>query len=180
MTTILFKGIPRLLFILLSCFLYYLPEGVFRCLPLSFKAPIRHVRRVAVKTGMGVEQAVELTFHELKTDMEMKRTDVSRYRGDQGSDSPLSKFLGIYDMLLLVTQELHYLDIVNLARVSKSVRESVLPSHDFERRRVVFKMYTCLDGGSKKCCWTCTNQICEVMTLPSRCTRPCSNIVTGL
>lgn len=152
---------PKMLLLLLFGIIYFLPEVVFRCLPLSLKAPVRQSRRVLIKTGVGVEQNVKMKMIGLKTKLRHVKFAKKQYLGGQGQPSQLSKFLGIYDMLMLVTQELHYHDIINLARVSQSVRHSVLPEHDFDRRLKVFKIYTCRDG-PKACCWTCRVQTCSV------------------
>lgn len=67
-------------------------------------------------------------------------------------------------MLIAVAEEMHYLDIMNLSRVSKSIREVVLPAHDFDRRVDVFRRYTC-PGKEKTDCWVCDKQICAVSSL---------------
>lgn len=99
-----------------------------------------------------------------------KRRRSDRCQSSGGDESTLSNFLGIYDMLMAVTEELHYADIMNLSRVSKSMRESVLPAHDFDRRLEAFKRYTC-PGANKTHCWLCDKQICTVSipTLPWSC-----------
>ena len=155
------KTVPKGLLILLAGILYFLPEFFFRCLPLSWKAPVRIGRRHAFKAGVGVEQRAETKMSDLKTEIKNRKGTKRRYQDGEGEKSPLSEFLGIYDMLMLVTEQLHYLDMVNLSRVSKSIRESVLPAQDFDRRMTVFKMYTC-DPTAKSKCWTCPNQICFV------------------
>jgi hypothetical protein len=154
-------GIQKLCIGLVALILYYIPLVVFRCLPLNFRAPVRSVRRQVVKTGIGAGQKAEIMTMELQTEFSKKRNVVGRYQGGDGQQTPnaLSDFLGIYDMLILVTDHLHFIDVINLSRVSKSVRESVLPSQDLIRRFTVFKLYTCLPD-QKLTCWACTNQIC--------------------
>ena len=155
-------GLQRLWIGLVALILYYIPLILFRCLPLNFRAPVRSVRRHVVKTGIGAEQKAEIMMMELQTEYSKRRNVVGRYQGGDGQQTPnsLADFLGIYDMLILVTGHLHYIDVINLSRVSKSVRESVLPSQDHIRRLTVFKVYTCLPD-QKLSCWACTNQICS-------------------
>lgn len=160
---LILREIPQALILLLGFILYWLPASVFRCLPLSIKSLVRQGRRLVFKTGLGAEQKIELAMTELTAGMSINKLHPEGVQVGRGQFSLLSQFLDIYDMLLLVTQELHYLDVLNLACVSKSVRESVLPEQDLRRRLGVFKMYTCLEDSNAKCCWTCTNQICSVI-----------------
>ncbi|KAH7370966.1 hypothetical protein BKA66DRAFT_191732 [Pyrenochaeta sp. MPI-SDFR-AT-0127] len=157
---VVLRGVVRFLWLTCIAFLYYLPQLVFRCLPLSFKAPVRIGRRHVVKAALGMEQQTEMKVMKLTTDVSKMRSEKKRYRGGDGAGTPLAEFLSIYDMLILVTEQLHYIDMVNLSRVSKSVRESVLPLQDYDRRISVFKLYTC-HGSEKWRCWMCENQICK-------------------
>jgi hypothetical protein len=143
---------------------YGIPQWLFRCLPISLKSKVRLGRRYVIKSGLGIEQKCELEVTELKEAYKqnaMKR--YPQYKGGPGEQSPLSNFLGIYDMLIVVTEEMHYSDIISLSRVSKSVREAVLPAHDINRRLGTFKRYTCQDG-QKGGCWVCDKPICSVST----------------
>ena len=97
----------------------------------------------------------------LKKALKSHRRPRSRYQGGDGERSPLSDFLGVYDIFILIIEELHYLDVINLSQVSKSVRQSVLPPEDFERRLWVIECYTCRSP-SKFRCWTCSNTTCGV------------------
>jgi hypothetical protein len=154
-------AIPRMTVISLAAILWYFPEFVFRCLPLSFKSKVRFGRRYAVKSGLGIGQKAELGITELKSGYEQRKRNRSpRFQGGPGQASPLSDFLGVYDMLLTIAEDLHYSDILSLSCVSKSVREAVLPASDFDRRTELFQRYTCLD--TKSPCWMCDTQICTV------------------
>jgi hypothetical protein len=138
------------------------PQALFRCLPISTQSKVRFGRRYAVKTGLGLEQKCELGVTELKdVYKQSRRRRSARYKGGPGERSPLSDFLGTYDMLITVSEEMHYSDIMNLSRVSKSVREAVLPAHDLTRRMEIFRRYTCTDG-LKTDCWVCDKPICTV------------------
>jgi hypothetical protein len=165
----LFRGVvlnfPKILIFSVYGILWILPECMFRCLPISFKSKVRHSRRYALKTGLALEQEAELGVTELKDVYKrVQRKRAPRYQGGTGVVSPLSDFLGIYDILFAVTEEMHYSDIMNLSRVSKSVREAVLPANDIDRRVNVFKQYTC-QSGLKKNCYTCDKPICTVSSV---------------
>ncbi|CAO2655360.1 Nn.00g104240.m01.CDS01 [Neocucurbitaria sp. VM-36] len=155
--------VPRGIIIVTYCLVYDMPRYIFRCFPQSLQNPIRYGRRQAIKAGLGAEQATETQMNELTTNVKnikgVRRN--GKYVGSHGEQTPLAEFLGIYDMLMLVTEHLHYIDVANLSRVSKSVRESVLPARDFDRRMKVFKIYTC-NNPNKADCWTCKNQICSL------------------
>ncbi|KAF2825984.1 hypothetical protein CC86DRAFT_37335 [Ophiobolus disseminans] len=153
-------NIPKVLALLVVGILYYLPEIFFRCMPLSFKANVRVGRRSAFKGALGLEQKAELGAVQLKEMYKQSRkSPYVRYEDSRGEPSPLSEFLGTYDMLIAVARILHYSDIIHLSRVSKSVRESVLPAHDFERRLKTFERYTC--PRTRHRCWICDKQICS-------------------
>jgi hypothetical protein len=160
-------AIPKGLAMLIVGLLYFLPEAIFRCLPLSFKSKVRLGRGFALKSGIGLEQQAELGVVELK-DMHRQRRmrRFPRYEGTGGEASPLSRFLGVYDMLMCVTEELHYCDIVQLSRVSKRVREAVLAERDPIHRRDAFKRYTCSGDTLKSACALCERQICSVSHTP--------------
>jgi hypothetical protein len=139
---------------------YYLPRCLFRALPLSIQAPIRASRRYVVKASIGAERNTETTIMQLKTNITKQADAVGGYNGSGGVKTPLAQFLGVYDMLMLVTEHLHYTDMITLSRVSKSVRQSILPTQDLSRRLAVFKTYTC-DPEHKVPCWTCNKQTCS-------------------
>lgn len=140
-------------------FFYMIPVILFRCLPTPVKARVRFARRYGVKVGQGLEEKSELQLKTLK-----RRMTMSSRKGRYASEGPgepvsLAEFLSIYDVLILVTQHLHFSDVVNLGLVSKSVREAVLPADAYAQRMTHFKMYTC-NSQPKKKCWVCSKQIC--------------------
>ncbi|KAF2188957.1 hypothetical protein K469DRAFT_564483, partial [Zopfia rhizophila CBS 207.26] len=146
---------PRFIAVVLYL-LWCIPVAIFRCLPIGIKSRTRYTRRIAVKTGQRLS-----TPHEIKLRKLRPNHPVMRYQGgDGGEPTGLADFLGVYDILMLVAENLHYTDIVNLSLVSKSIREAVLPVADYDRRLNHFKMYTC-QARSRKQCWVCTNQICK-------------------
>ncbi|KAF2468786.1 uncharacterized protein BDR25DRAFT_52970 [Lindgomyces ingoldianus] len=144
---------PRFIGIFLYI-LYFIPVVFFRCLPLSIKSRTRYGRRFAVKTSQRLP-----TPHEIKLKTRRNKKGPNRYKGGDGEPTGLADFLGIYDILMLVVEDLHYTDIVNLSLASKSVREAVLPVTDYDRRLQHFRRYAC-EPGSKERCWVCTNTIC--------------------
>jgi hypothetical protein len=153
---LLAKGILKLIPILL----YYTPVFFFRvCLPIQAQGPVRAARRYTVKAALGAEQKTEIALDVLRTELSNKNDIIGRYQGAQGEPTPLAQFLGIYDMLMIVTQHLHYVDLLNLSCVSKSVRNSVLPHNDLYRRLTVFKQYTCSEL-HKSPCSVCSTQVC--------------------
>ncbi|KAH7384241.1 hypothetical protein DE146DRAFT_622413 [Phaeosphaeria sp. MPI-PUGE-AT-0046c] len=157
-----FARVPKFFVLGLVIILWWIPQGLFRCLPISWTSKVRFGRRFALKTGLGLEQEAELAVTELKDIYKRSRGRRHQpYQGAAGAPSPLSNFLGIYDMLMAVTEELHYSDIMSLSLVSKSIREAVLPSDDLERRLRTFKTYTCKNNETKDC-WVCSKQICTV------------------
>jgi len=165
-------AIPRGIVTILLLLVWFLPQSFFRCLPISLKAKVRFGRRYAVKALWGIEQKAEVEVAELKDVYKQnQRKQLPRYQGGPGEACPLSDFLGVYDMLMAVTEDMHYLDVMVLSRVSKSIREVVLPAHDVDRRIKTFRRYTC-PGKEKTECWTCDKPICTVSPFPQSILRP--------
>ena len=154
-------AIPMLVAEFLRGLMYRLPVCLFRCfLPMCIKGPVRAGRRYTVKAGLGAEQRAETVLEELRMEPNSKNHIVERYQGAEGQSTPLAQFLGVYDMLMLVSEHLHYIDLMNLSSVSRSVRGSVLPPNDLHRRICTFRLYTC-QYESKTSCWTCPKQTCD-------------------
>lgn len=168
---------PKWFVMIILAFIWYIPVLLFRCLPFGLKSRTRYARNYTVKTGRMLEDKAEMKMKRLK-----RKESTVKYKGGEEKDfTGLAEFLGIYDILILVVEELHYVDVLNLSLASKSVREVVLPAAAYckllgtngrvrhlliEPRNLVahrlnhFRMYTCGDIGKKQC-WVCTNQICN-------------------
>ncbi|KAJ4331808.1 hypothetical protein N0V87_008854 [Didymella glomerata] len=128
--------IPSLAVTIIKGILYDTHKWIYRTwCPTAAKRRVRAGRRLAVKAGMAVEQKTEA---ELRAWASRSR---QRYIDTEPKDPvpPLARFLCNYDALVLLVQQLHYMDVLMLARTCKSVRDVVLPSHDFDRRLTVPK-----------------------------------------
>lgn len=153
--------LPRGTVALVPFTLYTTPVFIFRlCVPRKAKVPVRTARRYAAKTALGAEQKTEIALKGLKTQI-FNKDNIARYQGTDGEPTQLAQFLGIYDMLMMVTQHLHYVDVLSLSSVSKSVRNSVLPHDDLHRRLTLFKRSTCRGGGARTPCSVCWIPICS-------------------
>ncbi|KAF2851487.1 hypothetical protein T440DRAFT_478498 [Plenodomus tracheiphilus IPT5] len=153
--------LPRMLVLILAGVLYFLPECIFRCLPTIATTPVRQSRRYVTKIGQGAEQRIEMRLAATKKDRGSGEAVIVTYRGGLGQKCPLSEFLSVYDILLLVTQDLHYVDIENLGRVSRGVREAVMPQQSIHHRMNVFRKYTCQTPDRESSiaeCWVCYKQ----------------------
>lgn len=146
--------------------LYMVPVILFRCLPLSFKSRVRFARRYGFKAGLGLEEKGEMKLKQMTR--RGQEADTSRYyqTKDSGHATGLAEFLSIYDMLMLVVKELHYVDLVHLGLVSRGVRAAILPSDAYMQRMVHFRMYSC-SNKYKGECWVCRAQICKVGPTPN-------------
>jgi hypothetical protein len=154
------KGI-KILAVFIFASLYWIPTVMFRLLPISIKSRVRFARRYGLKAGQGLEERSEIQLKTL-TNMSRKRGERGAYQGkSNGQPADLAEFLGIYDMLISVVENLHYADLINLSLVSRSVREAVLPSDAYAQRMLHFKMYSCHPKGKREC-WSCKMQICSV------------------
>lgn len=157
-----FTEIPLAVCFMIWVYVWMMPEVLFRCLPLPVKSRVRFTRRYGVKTGQAIEEKGEMQMKQLKRKI---WSDMSSPKGifqgkGPGAPTDLADFLNVYDMLILVVQDLHHIDITSLSLVSRSVREAVLPANQYAQRMTHFKMYTC-HPRSKRQCWVCTNQICD-------------------
>ncbi|KAH7552218.1 hypothetical protein BM1_09080 [Bipolaris maydis] len=153
--------LPKGIVELIPFILHTIPVFTFRiCLPNRTKAQVRTARRYAVKTALGAEQKTEIALKGLKAQF-VSKNNVGGYHGTDGEPTQLAQFLGIYDMLMMVTQHLHYIDVLSLSSVSKSVHNSVLPHDDLHRRLTVFKRNTCRDGGVMNPCSVCWIPMCS-------------------
>lgn len=149
--------IPSIAIVIVKVVLYNIPKGLLRaCLPTSVKWRLRIGRRFAMKVGTGVEQKTKTEMCALTSKPRERYIDSE----PGGPPPPLARFLSNYDALILLVQQLHYTDVLVLARTCKNVRSVVLPSYDYDRRLTVFSRYSCDEF--KERCWLCVNQICEV------------------
>ncbi|KAF2011242.1 hypothetical protein BU24DRAFT_277346 [Aaosphaeria arxii CBS 175.79] len=158
---------PRAMVIAFAVLICVIPLLLLKCLPISLKVRIRYARRYLTKVLGRVPPPTEIKLADLTPFRKPGGKSRKReYRGtDPGTPNNLSDFLGIYDMLMLVTQHLHYSDIQSLSLVSKSVREAILPSDTpISVRDLHFRMYTCSsedDINDKRPCYVCNAQICK-------------------
>jgi hypothetical protein len=145
-------------------FLYLLPLLLFRCLPIYIKSRVRFARRYGLKASQGLKEKSEMKMKTLTNRPSGKgKMRVYESKSD-GERAGLADFLAIYDILLTVVENLHYVDLVNLGQVSRSVREAVCPSDSNAQRMIHFKMYAC-HRETKWECWSCLNLICQVSPL---------------
>lgn len=152
--------LPKLAMFIIQLVVYQIPMGIFRCcLPTGVKSRVRFVRRCTVKVGVGLEQKIGMEMSASKSMVVNRVRPNKRYVDGEGKAVHLANFLEIYDMLILITRELHYTDMIMLARTSKCVREAVLPAYDYDRRLELFKLYSCY--GHRHECWLCAKQVCK-------------------
>ena len=64
-----------------------------------------------------------------------------------------------------VVQKLHFVDVVNLGKVSKSLQVALFQPQDQPHQREVMRVASCSQG-LKTQCWTCGTQICDVCQAP--------------
>ncbi|KAF2734071.1 hypothetical protein EJ04DRAFT_437684 [Polyplosphaeria fusca] len=146
---------PKLLgFALLG--LAFIPVVLFQFLPKSITSRTRYIRRYAHKTLQRFPTPRDIEMRVFK-----RRPETRKYANDHlTKGNPLSNFLGVYDIFMLVAPHLHYVDVANLSLVSKSVRDAVLPAQEIAQRTAHLKRYTCRPE-SRQICWICTKQICK-------------------
>jgi hypothetical protein len=152
--------VPQVIGVFIVFVLYYIPAFFFRCLPISVKSRVRFARRYGMKAGQAVEEKSEMQMNNIKRKLERRDKDgLPNIVNSDGVSTHLAHFLAIYDILIMVTENLHYVDLLNLGLVSKSVRKVVQPTN--AQQMIHLKMYTC-HRKTKTQCWICTNLVCEV------------------
>jgi hypothetical protein len=77
----------------------------------------------------------------------------------QTAEERLADFL-IFDVLVLISRDLHYQDLVNLSVTSKRIRQAVFPDGECQHRTRIFGLYTCGSNPSPKSCDGCGRRIC--------------------
>ena len=64
-----------------------------------------------------------------------------------------------------IVQKLHFVDVVNLGKVSKSLQVALFEPQDRLHQREVMRVASCSQG-LKSQCWTCGAQVCDVCQVP--------------
>jgi hypothetical protein len=79
----------------------------------------------------------------------------------------LANFL-CHDILMLIAEQAHYIDLINLSMTSRSLRQAILPPSEIGARSERLRIHAC-ENGTKSQCWVCNIQICEVQyqSIPS-------------
>lgn len=144
------------------CVVVSIPSMLLRCLPVSVTFRVRYTGRWINKLAQRIR-----SHRRLPEDFELKvltpnEADVRYQSNFDFKPTKLGDFL-CYDILMLIVENLHFTDIINLSHTSKSVREAVLPSVDYKRRLSLYKRYSCRVGYSSEC-WVCLNQVCIVIS----------------
>ena len=67
-----------------------------------------------------------------------------------------------FELVIMICQELHYVDLVNLSLSSKTLSERFLGRERHWTRLDALRRYTCGQQLSKSNCGICSNQICSV------------------
>jgi hypothetical protein len=157
------SNLVRLIVSLVLVPIYFVPALLFRFLPISVKSRVRMARQYVFKAGHGVEESGEIQLKELKKRYRSKKEESPTERRRDVMPPTLAGFLSVYDILICLVDNLHYVDLANLGLVSHSVRDIILPSEAYAHRMRHFKMYSC-DRKDKSECWSCKMQICIVST----------------
>ncbi|OCL05466.1 hypothetical protein AOQ84DRAFT_355945 [Glonium stellatum] len=146
-------GTLKIITTIFCCFAL-LPVCLFNCLPMCIKSRARFIARCVAKTSRRMPSPREIKLQRMRP-----KNPKPHYEGRyEGKGTAFTDFL-CYDVLVLISRDLHYVDLVNLSLASKSVREVVFPRADFATRSEHFKMYSC-DELTKTQCWVCTVQVC--------------------
>ncbi|KAF3039613.1 hypothetical protein E8E11_003154 [Didymella keratinophila] len=109
--------IPSLTVTIVKGILYDFHKWIYRkwCLTAT-KRRIRAGRRLVVKAGMAIEQKTETELRAWASRPRQQYIDTER----KHTSPPLARFLRNYDALVLLVQQLHYMDVLMLARTCKS------------------------------------------------------------
>ena len=95
-------------------------------------------------------------------DFRLRTYPESKGEGPTGSVSKqpdLAYILFLHPVFSLVTRNVHYVDMMNLTLVSRSVRNAVHQS--LNPAPYTLRRNTCANG-TRYDCWSCGNQICNV------------------
>lgn len=131
------------------------PTLLFRCLPHAFQAWTLFTARYSFKFIQAWVYQKDPSVHSDRDHLKLQAG--FSYVGTR--PTPLADFLSVYDVFLLVTQNLHYADVVNLSLVSKSVRYATLSPSADSYQPTYLRKYTC-DPKSRRHCHICLDQTC--------------------
>lgn len=140
----------------------YIPVLIFRCLPIRFKSRLRYATRYVTKAALWLTGPI-VASKDIKLNILQPRKPTRYDVQGPFKSTTLADFL-CYDILMLIVEELHFVDVLNLSRTSKSVRQAVLPAEGYDKRLAHFKRYSCFSDSQAQC-WVCLSQICSVRFL---------------
>lgn len=138
------------------CFwiLFYLPCLVFRKLPTSIQSRVLLTMRCGAKAIQTIFRRRPSTPAHSVQVRHRSRTNAR----PKNTDGTLAKFLSVYDVLVLVTTHLHYVDVANLSLVSRRIHQTLLPAQ--RAPNSFLRTYTCKPDFKARC-YVCLNQICN-------------------
>lgn len=123
--------------------------------------------RMVSKTGVGLRKTI---FRPKRRQYKNSKQIRARYEAVSTEQNekihPLARFL-FWDMLILVAEDLHYSDIINLTLTSKQLRATILPPADRLVRLDLLKKHT-LDSKSQMQCDVCGAPVCRVSCTTSQ------------
>lgn len=165
------------LFLILSCFFCLLPTSgrrpiyfassyrrkLFLRLPLSirnFPTRVHDYAAGRIPIRPRPQKFLDLLCRKRKY-TEMQKNDIEIQLPILRSiQAPIEKFLNM-DILFLISQQLHYTELLNLSLASKALRQFIFPSDAAYVK--LLKLYCC-HGRADKECWACFRPICPVRT----------------
>jgi hypothetical protein len=149
----LFSAILKLPLTILLIPLYLL----WSILPSKLQSKLHYSWQYVVKATKRIPKAPAIKLRPLRK--KANGNSNSNNSNNKNADS-LARLLNI-DILTLIAYKLHYVDVINLSLVCRSIRNTIFPDAEVDRNAEYFRIYTC-DMWTKSQCWGCNIQICQV------------------
>jgi hypothetical protein len=156
---------------------YQMPKGIKAPVGFGFRYGLRLIRGAAAELrfrrgGLSADGKRHSKTAFLRRYIRRDRTarvlatipaEEPRGPPDPAAES-LAKFLHL-DILMLVSQHLHFQDLVSLSATCRVVHDTVFPPDDRKGRMKLLRLYCC-DSELRADCWTCGVPVCKVAILP--------------
>ncbi|KAI9767063.1 MAG: hypothetical protein M1839_004637, partial [Geoglossum umbratile] len=161
------ESVPKAL-MLIPWLLWLVPRFLVHLIPRTMRARILYSIRYLAKFSGRVRAPMAIKMRSLRQERDLGSTgdfprgDSEVLRSDWvpggGDGASLARLL-VYDILVLIAQDLHFGDLTNLSLASKNVRQAIFPAPEFAARSECLRRYSC--AGEKGRCWACDIQICQ-------------------
>jgi hypothetical protein len=137
-----------------------LHKGILVCLPRATASRFEYVLRYIMKATQRIYVPILRQGRKIRPPQAMELRALPRAAAVDAGSKALVDFLR-FDILTLISNHLHYADMVNLSLTSRPMRQVIFPPGEFHAASQLYKTYTCRSN-PRSDCWVCQVPICKV------------------